>query len=111
MVKGYSRKITAFLLFIPCTLSLLATGCRSIPISDAPTEMHQIAHPDYRISPPDILLVDAANLIPRPPHKIAPLDGLLVRITIPGVKADQKPNELIPGQPIDGLYRVEVSGD
>ena len=55
--------------------------------------------------------VDAANLIPLPPYKIAPLDGLLIRVTILDPKEGQKIDELVKNQPINGLYRVEVSGE
>jgi polysaccharide export outer membrane protein len=75
---------------------------------DAPNEANKIAHPDYTIAPPDILLIDAANLMPRPPYRIQPLDGLLIRVFNP--KEGMKPNELEEGKPIDGLYRVEVDG-
>jgi polysaccharide biosynthesis/export protein len=101
----------ALLFFIPCVLCVLAAGCKSMPPIDVPTELNKIAPSDYTISPPDVLLIDAANLIPRPPYRIAPLDGLLVRVTVLAPKVDQKPNELLPNQPIDGLYRVEVTGD
>ena len=101
----------AILVFIPCTLCVLTAGCKSLQPVDAPTELNKIAPSDYTISPPDVLLINAANLIPRPPYRISPLDGLLIRVTVLAPKGDQKSNELLPNQPIDGLYRVEVTGD
>ncbi len=111
MANRDSRKTTTLLLLIPGVLCLLAAGCKCTMPTDVPTELNKIAAPDYTISPPDVLLIDAANLIPRPPYRIAPLDGLLIRVTVLAPKVDQKTNELLPNQPIDGLYRVEVSGD
>src|SRR5262245_13158478 len=111
MARRYSRKLLTIMLLIPSTLCLVATGCHSVPIMvDAPTELRKVPHPEYTIAPPDVLVVDAANLIPKPPYRVAPLDGLLIRVNVTGAK-DQKFNELLPGQPIDGLYRVEVSGE
>jgi polysaccharide biosynthesis/export protein len=112
MIMGFSSKPTALLLFfVPCALCLLVAGCHSTPAMDAPTEPEKVIHPDYTISPPDVLLIDAANLIPKPPYRIAPLDGLLIRVTVLDAKQDQKINELVKNQPIDGLYRVEVTGE
>jgi polysaccharide export outer membrane protein len=67
--------------------------------------------PDYTIGPPDVLLIDAANLVPRPPYRISALDGLLIRVAVLNPEKDQRPSELLKGQPIDGLYRVEVTGE
>jgi len=110
MANGRGKGM-APLLCIVCVLFLNASGCHAPQIVDAPTELTKVAHPDYTIGPPDILLIDAANLIPRPPYKVAALDGLLLRVTVTAPKEGQKPNELLPGQPIDGLYRVEVGGE
>src|SRR5207244_896137 len=41
-----------------------------------PREMEKVPHPTYIIEPPDVLLVDAARLIPLPPYKVEPLDAL-----------------------------------
>ncbi len=111
MIMGYLSKPTALLFLIPAAFCIFATGCHSIPTPDVPTELNTIAHPDYKISPPDILLIDAANLIPKPPYRVAPLDGLLIRVTVLDPKEGQKIDELAKNQPINGLYRVEVSGE
>jgi protein involved in polysaccharide export with SLBB domain len=67
--------------------------------------------PDYTIVPPDVLLIDAANLVPRPPYHIAPLDGLMIRVAVLNPEMEQQPRDLLKGQPIDGLHRVEVTGE
>jgi polysaccharide biosynthesis/export protein len=113
MAKEYSRKSVALPLFLACAFCLFAMGCKGTPLlpPDVPNELNKVAQPEYTIAPPDILLVDAVNLIPRPPYRIAPLDGLLIRVTLLNPPQGQKIDELVPGQPINGLYRVEVSGD
>src|SRR4051794_36517847 len=112
MVKGFCSKMRARLIFTACALCLVVSaGCHLLPVHDVPTELQKIALPDYTIAPPDVLVIDAANLIPRPPYRVVPLDGLLIRVTVLAPNKDQMANELLPGQPIDGLYRVDVSGD
>src|SRR5438128_22521 len=106
----------------PAFVSLLAacmcsSGClgrhtvnQSVENGGAPTELNKITLPDHVIAPPDILLIDAVALIPRPPYLIRPLDALAIQVRIPGVKEDEKRSSLIPGQPIEGIYRVEPEG-
>src|SRR5437899_2045003 len=82
-----------------------ATGCYSFRVQDSvmeqvlPHEMANASLPRYVISPPDVLLIDAIQLVPRPPYKIAPLDVLIIQGT-----------KVIPGEPIAGLYMVEPDG-
>ncbi len=114
MVRGLFGKLPVFLLLFGCCC-LLNAGCYTTPTScrlgqsDTPTEKSMVIHPDYTIAPPDVLRVDAANLIPKPPYRIAPLDGLLIRVDIVGAKPDEA-NQLQPGRPISGVYRVEADG-
>jgi polysaccharide export outer membrane protein len=51
------------------------------------------------IEPPDILVIDALRLVPRPPYHIEPLDSLAIRVS-----------ETLPDQPISGIYTVEPDG-
>ena len=64
-----------------------------------PRENQKVTHPTYVIEPPDILLIDAARLIPRPPYRVEPLDALSVFVTNTLPKAD-----------IQGVYPVDPSG-
>jgi polysaccharide export outer membrane protein len=64
-----------------------------------PRELQKVAHPTYVIEPPDILLVDAARLIPRPPYRVEPLDALAIQVT-----------NTLPKAPIEGIYPVDPSG-
>ena len=38
-----------------------------------PTELNKYSHPPYTIAPPDILVIDAIRLIPKPPYRIEAL--------------------------------------
>jgi polysaccharide export outer membrane protein len=53
----------------------------------------------YVIEPPDILQIDAIRVVPLPPYKIAPLDGLFIQST-----------NTLPTEPISGVYSVEPDG-
>ena len=75
---------------------------------DLPTELRKTTLPDHVIAPPDILLIDATTLIPLQPYRIKPLDALYVQVVVPG--EDEKKPGLVPGQPIDGVYRVGADG-
>ena len=65
-----------------------------------PRELEKASHPTYVIEPPDILLVDAARLIPLPPYKVEPLDALSILVT-----------NTLPKAPIEGIYSVDTSGN
>src|SRR4249920_844624 len=48
--------------------------------SPVPRELNKISLPAYVIEPPDILQISAVKIVPKPPHKIEPFDGLLIRV-------------------------------
>jgi protein involved in polysaccharide export with SLBB domain len=64
-----------------------------------PTELDKRTHPAYIVEPPDILLIDASRLVPKPPYIIQPLDVLIVQAT--GTD---------PAQPINGAVTVGPDG-
>ncbi len=64
-----------------------------------PCELKKVILPDYVIEPPDILLIDALQLVPLPPYKVQPMDVLDIRV----------PNAL-PELPIAGLFQVDPDG-
>jgi polysaccharide export outer membrane protein len=64
-----------------------------------PRELAKTALPDYVIEPPDILLIDAIRVVPKPPYHIHTLDSLLVQVI-----------GALPDKPIDGVYPVEAGG-
>ena len=86
------------------TAAGLAGGCHTIrppakPTADLPRELVKINHPDYRVEPPDVLLIEAVRAIPKPPYKAEPLDVLFVSLANP-----------IPMEPLSGPVTVEPDG-
>jgi polysaccharide biosynthesis/export protein len=69
------------------------------PESDVPRELTKVSLPPYIIEPPDILLIDAVKVVPKPPHSIEPFDAL-------GIRVD---NALLDS-PIAGVYVVDPQG-
>jgi len=81
-----------------------AGGCQTLPADKTdpvpvPRELEKVNLPDYRVEPPDILLIDAVRTIPKPPYKVEPLDVLFVQL------ANSLPNE-----PVAGPYGVDTDG-
>jgi polysaccharide export outer membrane protein len=64
-----------------------------------PTEKNMVSHQPYTVAPPDILLIDAARLIPKPPYRIEPLEVLIIQVT-----------DTLPNQPINGPFVVTPEG-
>lgn len=64
-----------------------------------PRELEMMSLDRYRIEPPDILLINAIKVVPKPPHKIEPFDGLLIRAV-----------GALPDQPIAAAYSVDPEG-
>ncbi len=64
-----------------------------------PRELDKVSHPTYRLQPPDVLLIDAARLVPLPPYKVEPLDSLALLV-----------QGTLPTQPIQGVIQVDASG-
>ena len=62
-------------------------------------ELNMVTLPDYTLAPPDILLVEAVRVVPKPPYKIEPLD--IVQIVVSGTLLDQ---------PIANAFQVQPAG-
>jgi polysaccharide biosynthesis/export protein len=69
------------------------------PEGPSPRELTKISLPTYVIEPPDVLLIDAVKVVPKPPYHIEPLDTL--EIFVLGT---------LPDQNIAGPYPVEADG-
>jgi len=69
------------------------------PEVEVPRELAKVSLPPYVIEPPDILLIDAVKLVPKPPHLIEVFDGL-------GVRVEGTP----PDSPILGAFTVDPDG-
>ena len=107
MVSRQSVRWTALLL----TAALMSTGCHfaghtdtplpaSPPVGgDLPRELSKVVLPSYRIEPPDILLIEGLNLVPKPPYKIRAMDVLHVSAS-----------GTIMEYPIEGQFATEPSG-
>jgi polysaccharide biosynthesis/export protein len=66
----------------------LSAGCHSMgqrPFEPpaVPKELNKATLPDYRVEPPDILLIEAVRAIPKPPYKAEPLDVLYLHLAVP----------------------------
>ncbi len=70
---------------------------------DIPREQAKVILPDYLIEPPDILQIDAINLVPKAPYALRVFD--VVSVTTTGISVDPA----IPS-PIDGDYTIQPDG-
>jgi protein involved in polysaccharide export with SLBB domain len=100
MVKKNSARLFPALLLAGLTVG----GCEELPHRLAappplPGEQNKVILSDYIIEPPDILLIDALAVVPRPPYKIATQDVLAIQVP-----------SAFPANPIAGLYVVEPDG-
>lgn len=68
-------------------------------VPGVPREFEKACLPEYQIEPPDILLIDAVKVVPKPPYKISALDSILVSC----------PNAF-QSDPIGGQYPVDPDG-
>ncbi len=66
-------------------LAGLSGGCattgepvRTPPSHDLPRELDKVTLPEYRVEPPDILLIEAVKAVPKGPYRLEPLDILFV---------------------------------
>ncbi len=52
----------------------------SAAVDATPRELDKAILPQYRIEPPDILVIEALNLVPKPPYKLRVLDVLSIQV-------------------------------
>src|SRR5262245_48463661 len=87
-------------------LCTVLAGCQTGPRPYAqmpnplPREYNLSTLPPYVIEPPDVLLIDGISLIPKPPYRIRPLEGLTIRLI----------NDVLPRLKIDGTFTVDLDG-
>jgi len=77
----------------------LAANCPADPGRMPAKELAKVTLPPYVIEPPDILLIDALRVVPKPPFRIQSFDSL--QVIVEGTLLEQ---------PINGLYVVEPGG-
>src|SRR5262245_45635549 len=80
--------------------AVLSAGCHSTLLRkqpftppDVPKELSKVNLPEYRVEPPDILLIEAIRAIPKPPYRAEPLDVLYVSLA----NGPPPPNEQLVG--------------
>jgi len=91
---------------------LAAGGCQSLPppstgqaaeapVASAPVprELCKSVLPTYVIEPPDILMIHAVHVVPRPPYRLRSMDVLSVQVQ--GLPSDT---------PIAGYFQIEPGG-
>jgi polysaccharide export outer membrane protein len=86
----------------------LSAGCASlrrqepapqIPIYNAPRELRKVILPTYRIEPPDVLRIDAVQVVPKAPYHLRVLDSVVLQV-----------GGTLPESPIGGIYVIEPGG-
>jgi polysaccharide export outer membrane protein len=94
-------------------VAILQAGCQSltprghaVPVMNEsavhgpmPRELSKVTMPEYIIEPPDILLIDALNVVPRAPYHLRTTDVLSIQV-----------DGTLPEAPIQGAYAVEPGG-
>jgi polysaccharide export outer membrane protein len=71
------------------------------PTADPPRELDKVSLPPYIIEPPDILLISALKVVPKPPYKLDVFDVVIIRVI--GVFEEL-------GQPIAEAYSIQPDG-
>ncbi len=94
--------VPGLLALAACMVNTGCVSCRPDPklcCCPLPRELNKVTMPNYVIEAPDILLIDALRVVPKPPYHIDTLDALLITVT-----------GTLPTEPINGLYVVEPDG-
>jgi polysaccharide export outer membrane protein len=101
---GITTRTWLLLALVGCAAT--SAGCHSTLLHkqsfippDVPKELSKVNLPEYRVEPPDILLIEAVRAIPKPPYRAEPLDVLYVSLAVP-----------VPGEPLAGAISVEPDG-
>jgi polysaccharide export outer membrane protein len=66
-----------------------------------PRELNRMSLPPYVVEPPDVLQIDALDIVPKPPYRVRPLDQLIIN-------AD--PKSILPQFPLSGTFGVAPEG-
>jgi polysaccharide export outer membrane protein len=73
------------------------------PAHPIPRELCKTVLPPYTIEPPDILMIDAVHIVPRPPYHLRTLDAIAIQVQ--GVPADMPISGVVPIEP-GGIVRL-----
>ena len=69
------------------------------PVVAMPRELNKMVLPTYRIEPPDILVIDVINAVPKSPYHLRSLDAVSIQVL-----------GALPDAPIDGVYVLGPGG-
>ena len=118
---------------VPLVVALALGGCVSHPpcsvedeyqrigVSDIPRELSKMSLPEYRVEPPDILLIETVNNIRQPEYLLQAGDVLTIRLANPEplepIEQDINPIEAnflaqteAESKIINGEYRIQPDG-
>ncbi len=108
-----SPRIRSLFYALAVAVAFAASGCQTVhhgqaspgqvvPVTlpmTAPRELSKVILPTYRIEPPDILMIDAIHVVPRPPYRLRTLDSIAIEV-----------QGTLPDAPITGIYMIEPGG-
>lgn len=89
-------------------MAIVTAGCHTMHQSPAerlpvhpmaPRELSKAILPPYQIEPPDVLQIDAINVVPKSPYHLRMLDSLLIKV-----------ENGLPEAPIAGVFVIEPGG-
>jgi len=100
---------------VAVVLAMLFAGCRithphhyaareamhNPPPPDIPKELAKVALPVYTVEPPDILVVEAINIVPKQPYQLR--SGDLISVFVPPIQTE-------PNDPISGPFPIQPGG-
>ncbi|MDZ4819372.1 MAG: polysaccharide biosynthesis/export family protein [Planctomycetota bacterium] len=101
--SAYLRWMQIATLLVSVCLTGCASSLREVPIVtgeppvDVGRELDMVSLPRYVIEPPDILLIDAVRIVPKPPFLIESLDVLYLDVS--GTLLDAPIRDLYPVDP------------
>ena len=83
---------------------LLPSQVHRLPIAgvaaaSAPRELNKAILPEYRIEPPDVLLIDAVHVVPGAAYRLRTMDTLSIKV-----------DGTLPDDPIEGVFPIEPGG-
>ncbi len=111
--RGFFRTTRQHVVLTAALCGAAIMGCRTAPTSSevsnldrlppvgqpVPFELDKVVLPSYVIEPPDVLLIESIDAVPRPPYRLRALD--VVNLQVLGT---------LPNLPIANSYAVEPSG-
>jgi polysaccharide export outer membrane protein len=107
LVRAWQRPLA----LAAVTVAAALTGCHAIDFytpsvqanasaeAAPPRELSMVSLPEYRIEPPDVLLIELLKVVPRAPYRIAVYDVLDINV-----------GGTMPEEPIKGYFLVEGEG-